>query len=117
MFPGSQFQEKELSQKDYQVSSFIKKNKNIINLYFSIGYLSEYAFFLKPGGMIYCITDVEELHHWHEKHLSENKLFRRVEEKEIENDVCIKLIINETEEGKKVERNKGKKYFCVYKRI
>ena len=67
--------------------------------------------------MIYCITDVEELHKWHEEHLSANKLFQRVDDKEVESDICIKLIWNETEEGKKVERNNGKKYFCVYRRI
>jgi len=27
--------------------------------------LSEYAYILKPGGILYTITDVEELHQWH----------------------------------------------------
>lgn len=60
---------------------------------------------------------MEELHRWHEKHLSENKLFRRVPDENLKDDICIKLIFNETEEGKKVERNKGNKFFCVYERI
>lgn len=67
--------------------------------------------------MIYCITDVDELHQWHEKHLSENKLFIRVDENDLKKDICIEHIINETEEGKKVARNKGNKYFCVYRRV
>jgi tRNA (guanine-N7-)-methyltransferase len=41
----------------------------------STGFLSEYAFLLKPHGRIYCITDVEELHHWHLHHLNAHSQF------------------------------------------
>lgn len=44
-------------------------------------------------------------------------MFKRLPEEKIKDDICIKLIFNETEEGKKVERNKGKKFYCVYERI
>lgn len=82
-----------------------------------MGYLSEYAYFLKPKGRIYCITDVEDLHLWHEKRLSENPLFKKIEMENLKDDVCVDLIFNETEEGKKVTRNKGSKFVCVYERI
>lgn len=42
-----------------------KKNRRIVNF----GFLSEYAYCLKPKGRIYCITDVQELHEWHVYHL------------------------------------------------
>ena len=32
-------------------------------------------------------------------------------------DPCIRCILHETEEGKKVARNKGDKHFAVYRRI
>lgn len=35
----------------------------------------------------------------------------------LKDDICIDLIFNETEEGKKVTRNKGSKFVCVYERI
>lgn len=45
------------------------------------------------------------------------KLFKKLDEKEINDDICVTLIFNETEEGKKVTRNKGSKFVCVYERI
>ena len=35
----------------------------------------------------------------------------------MENDVCVKAMYNETEEGKKVERAGAKKYYAVFERI
>lgn len=84
--------------------------RRIVNL----GFLSEYAYVLKPGGKIYLITDVEELHNWHVDHLERHSLFRRVEKEEAEKDLCYQLIFNKTEEGQKVERNKGQKWACLY---
>ena len=72
---------------------------------------------LKNDAKIYCITDVEELHRWHVEHLEhleKHSLFRRVEQQEVENDICYKLMFEKTEEGIKVERNKGKKFACVF---
>ena len=93
------------------------KDLNSIKKIKSTSFLSEYAYLLSEKGRIYCITDVEELHLWHLEHLNSHLLFKKVEETEIENDICVKLIQNETEEGKKVSRNNGKKYYCVYEKI
>ncbi|GKY91806.1 hypothetical protein MPSEU_000152300 [Mayamaea pseudoterrestris] len=90
--------------------------------------LSQYAYVLKPGiGRLYCITDVKELHDWHVKHCDAHPLFRRIVvddegltvNDQIQSDVdpCIEVMRTATEEGKKVERNQGSKYFAVYKRI
>lgn len=41
------------------------KAKNYRRRIVNTGFLSEYAYVLKKGGRIYCITDVPDLHEWH----------------------------------------------------
>lgn len=79
--------------------------------------LSEYAFILKPGGLIYTITDVLDLHEWMVKHLDNHPLFERIGEEAESKDPCVEIMRVSTEEGKKVERNKGSKYIKVYRRL
>lgn len=77
---------------------------------------SEYAYVVKPGGIIYTITDVEDLHNWMARHLDDHPLFDRMTEEELEGDICVETMTNDTEEGKKVARNKGSKYIACFKR-
>lgn len=49
--------------------------------------LSEYAFVLRPGGIIYTISDVKDLHLWMVKHLDAHPLFVRIPEEEL---VCVR---------------------------
>ncbi|KAE8453750.1 hypothetical protein EG329_009261 [Mollisiaceae sp. DMI_Dod_QoI] len=70
---------------------------------------SEYAFVVRPGGIIYTITDVEDLHNWMVQHFNAHPSFERIPEEEQEADECVKVMRVETEEGKKVERNQGPK--------
>ncbi|KAE8135629.1 hypothetical protein BDV38DRAFT_134213 [Aspergillus pseudotamarii] len=88
---------------------------------------AEYAYALKPGGLLYTITDVEEYHHWVLRHFREEgeqqaseggvkDLFERVSEEELANDPCVEVMRECTEEGKKVTRNKGNKYVAVFRR-
>ncbi|GAX25064.1 tRNA (guanine-N7-)-methyltransferase [Fistulifera solaris] len=94
------------------------KRKNHPRRIVSERLLSEYAHVLKPTiGRLYCITDVEELHQWHVAKCDAHPLFRRLTVKEEANDPCIEAMIHETEEGKKVARQGGKKYHAVYERI
>ncbi|ANB11611.1 Trm8p [Sugiyamaella lignohabitans] len=79
--------------------------------------LSEYAFVLRPGGIIYTITDVKDLHEWMVKHLEAHPLFERLPEEWERQDICVKVMTTETEEGKKVSRNKGSKYIACFKRL
>ena len=74
--------------------------------------LAEYAYLIREGGMLYVATDVEELFQWMTKHLDAFPLFEKVE-----NDELADLILNTTEEGKKVARNNGEKFIATYKRI
>lgn len=80
--------------------------------------LDEYAYVLSPGSRLYCITDVEELHLWHVSKCSGHAAFERIEDEEElkRNDPCVAAMIEETEEGKKVARMNGMKYFAVFRR-
>ena len=93
------------------------KRKNHPRRIVSERLLSEYAYVLKVGGKLYCITDVKELHDWHVTECDKHPLFRRLSEEELGNDPCVEAMTVETEEGKKVARNKGDKYRAVYERL
>ena len=102
---------------------------------------AEYAYVLKPGGMVFTITDVEELAGWmrgrfeafgkrlgHGDDVGEGEgegVFEKVEvpeegkedgwqDKEVGR--LVKCIREETEEGKKVTRNGGTKFVAVFRR-
>ena len=77
---------------------------------------SEYAYVMKEGGIVYTITDVEDLHTWMVKHFDDCESFERVGEEEVEKDACVEVMWRETEEGKKVERNGGEKFVVLFKR-
>jgi len=80
--------------------------------------LSEYAYFLKPGGRLYTITDVEELHIWHVEKCNAHPYFRRIPDEEIVgHDSAARCMSEDTEESKKVARLGGRKHFAVYERI
>eukprot|EP00566_Odontella_aurita_P020852 CAMPEP_0113573936 /NCGR_PEP_ID=MMETSP0015_2-20120614/26882_1 /TAXON_ID=2838 /ORGANISM="Odontella" /LENGTH=363 /DNA_ID=CAMNT_0000477045 /DNA_START=105 /DNA_END=1196 /DNA_ORIENTATION=- /assembly_acc=CAM_ASM_000160 len=66
--------------------------------------LTEYAHLLRPGGRLYTITDVKELHQWHLDKCRSHPLFRELTEEEMAKDPCVEAMRVETEEGKKVER-------------
>ncbi|KAK7223501.1 hypothetical protein V2G26_011504 [Clonostachys chloroleuca] len=78
---------------------------------------SEYAYAVRPGGIVYTITDVEALHHWMVEHLDAHPLFERIPEEEQEKDECVQVMRTETEEGKKVARNKGDKFVALFRRL
>jgi len=78
---------------------------------------SEYAYVLRPGAVVYTITDVEDLHLWMKGHFDGHASFERLSEEEEETDVCVNVMKEATEEGKKVERNKGIKYVACFRRV
>ncbi|GFQ71752.1 hypothetical protein TNCT_730621 [Trichonephila clavata] len=51
--------------------------------------LSEYAYVLREGGIVYTITDVKELHEWMVKHLDEHPLFQKISDEEL---VCSQIL-------------------------
>ncbi|KAF2869708.1 putative methyltransferase-domain-containing protein [Massariosphaeria phaeospora] len=78
---------------------------------------SEYAFVLRPGGVVYTITDVEDLHVWMRGHFEKHPSFERVSEEDEAADECVEVMRMETEEGKKVERNGGRKFVACFRRV
>ena len=79
--------------------------------------LGEYAYVTKIGGILYTCTDVKDLHEWMVKHLDMHVLFERISGDDLESDPVVKLVLESTEEGKKVARNDGDKFLAVYRRI
>jgi len=79
--------------------------------------LAEYAFVLRPGGIVYTITDVEDLHLWMVQHLNAFPLFERISDEELAGDIVVEHVRTATEEGKKVERKGGQKYLACYRRL
>jgi tRNA (guanine-N7-)-methyltransferase len=82
--------------------------------------LAEYAYVLRPGGIIYTITDVKDLHDWMVKHLSEFPLLEKIEEEELARKGrgnVVEAVKMATEEGRKVERNRGDKWFAAFQRL
>jgi tRNA (guanine-N7-)-methyltransferase len=78
---------------------------------------SEYAFVLRPGGIVYTITDVRDLHEWMVEHFEAHPAFERMPKEEEETDECVRIMGTETEESKKVDRNKGPKYVALFRRV
>ncbi|XP_030051325.1 tRNA (guanine-N(7)-)-methyltransferase [Microcaecilia unicolor] len=79
--------------------------------------LAEYAYVLRIGGLVYTITDVEEVHEWMVKHFQEHLLFELVPLEDLKDDVIIERLGISTEEGKKVQRNNGKNFIAIFRRI
>lgn len=65
---------------------------------------------------MYTITDVEDLYKWMAKHFDDHPLFERLTEGELEGDICVDVMKVDTEEGKKVERNNGRKFVACWRR-
>lgn len=93
------------------------KEKNHRRRVISPHLLDEYAYVLKVGGIIYTITDVEELGVWMKSCLDGHPLFEPVSEAELQADPVVKLLSCATEEGLKVARNEGQTFQAVYRRV
>jgi tRNA (guanine-N7-)-methyltransferase len=82
--------------------------------------LADYAYTLRPGGIVYTITDVADLHEWMKAHFDAFPLFERVEEDVLRADgqgPILDAVYTSTEEGKKVDRTGGKKWLACFRRI
>ena len=62
-------------------------------------------------------VDVKDLHEWHVEKCTNHPCFERVPDEEaLTLDPCTNMLFTETEEGKKVTRLGGKKFFAVFRR-
>jgi tRNA (guanine-N7-)-methyltransferase len=81
--------------------------------------LAEYAYVVRPGGIVYTITDVLDLHNWMVKHFEEFPLFEAVSEEQLTAEghgPIINAVRTATEEGRKVARNSGDKFLACFRR-
>ncbi|MCJ1267516.1 tRNA (guanine-N(7)-)-methyltransferase (tRNA(m7G46)-methyltransferase) [Lobaria immixta] len=104
--------------------------------------VAEYAYVMRPGGCVYIITDVRDLYDWiracfdgtaTEQDVNDDatqqqqqqrprevdvrsELWEEVPEEERERDVCMRAVREETEEGRKVQRNGGDKFAACWRR-
>lgn len=63
------------------------------------------------------MTDVEELHKWHVAKCTAHPYFERIPDDEaLANDPAVSAMLVQTEEGIKVARLGGNKYFAVFRR-
>lgn len=82
--------------------------------------LAEYAYVLRPGGVVYTITDVHDLHLWMFTHLNDFPLFEFVDEEILRAEgkgPILDVVYTSTEEGKKVERSGGGKWLACFRRV
>jgi tRNA (guanine-N7-)-methyltransferase len=82
--------------------------------------LAEYAYALRPGGIVYTITDVKDLAEWMKAHISAFPLFESVDVETLRAEgkgPILDAVWNSTEEGKKVERKQGEKWLACFRRI
>lgn len=81
--------------------------------------LAEYAYVLRVGGILYTVTDVEDLHNWMMHHLNKHPLFEYIPTQELldANDPVLAASMTATEEGQKVARNGGSKWAGCFRRI
>ncbi|CAI5932930.1 unnamed protein product [Closterium sp. NIES-64] len=93
------------------------KEKNHRRRIITTALLAEYAYVLAPGGILYSITDVEELGVWMDGHLAAHPLFRKLTPAQTEADPVIPLLSTSSEEGLKVQRNGGRTFLAVYERV
>ena len=71
---------------------------------------------MQPGGVLYTITDVEELGNWMKSKLDAHPMFEPLTQEELDADPAAQILATVTEEGQKVARNGGTTYRACYRR-
>ncbi|XP_004529486.1 tRNA (guanine-N(7)-)-methyltransferase [Ceratitis capitata] len=79
--------------------------------------LSEYAYVLRKGGLVYTMTDVEDLHNWIVQHMKKHPLYERLTDEDEKADPITPKLYHSSEEGTKVVRNKGDHFLAIFRRI
>ncbi|XP_069662209.1 tRNA (guanine-N(7)-)-methyltransferase [Haliaeetus albicilla] len=79
--------------------------------------LDEYGYVLRPGGLVYTVTDVAEVHEWMVKHFGEHPLFEEVPLAQLDTDPIVARLGTSTEEGRKVQRGGRQIFPAVFRRL
>lgn len=79
--------------------------------------LAEYAYVCAINAIVYIATDVKDLYDWMVDHFTRHPLFEPLTQQELDSDHMIKAMTTSTEEGKKVARNEGDKFYAAFRRV
>ncbi|KAM4643978.1 tRNA (guanine-N(7)-)-methyltransferase [Amazona ochrocephala] len=79
--------------------------------------LAEYGYVLRPGGLVYTVTDVPELHQWMVTHFREHPLFEEVPLGQLDSDPLLSLLGTVTEEGCRAQRGGRAPLPAVFRRL
>jgi len=98
------------------------KRKNIRRRIISPGLVQEYAYWLRVGGLLYTVSDVETLEEWMIGCLDASPLFRRLTEEEIDSHsanhrTVVDTVINTSEDAQRTARKGLKKNYAVHIRV
>ena len=97
------------------------KKKNIRRRIISPTLVHEYAYWLRVGGLLYTVTDVEDLENWMIACLDGCPLFRRLTDEELDNipnhPQLLELVRSSSEDAQRTQRKGFKKNFAVHIRV
>nr|CAG4713659.1 unnamed protein product [Naegleria fowleri] len=97
------------------------KKKNHRRRIVSPSLIPEYSYLLEVGGLIYTITDVQELGEWMAKSFEEELVplgaFERVSQEELDNDPLIPFIMNSSEDGQRTSEQHLSKHLAVFRKL
>lgn len=94
-----------------------KKKKKKKSRIISVDLLDVYAYVLRPGGRIYTVTDVEDLHNWEVEALGSHPSFVRVPEEEAQKDPALPVMLVATDEAAKAKREGRGQWWAIYQRL
>ncbi|CCW68999.1 unnamed protein product [Phytomonas sp. Hart1] len=96
------------------------KRNNIRRRIISPGLVHEYCYWLRSGGLLYTVSDVEELEAWMVECLDACPLLKRLSDEELSDDESQRILniaIKTSEDGQRTQRKGLKHHFAVYRRV
>ncbi|CCW64411.1 unnamed protein product [Phytomonas sp. EM1] len=96
------------------------KRNNIRRRIISPGLVHEYCYWLRGGGLLYTVSDVEELEAWMVECLDACPLLKRLSDAELDDEESkqiLHVVTNTSEDAQRTQRKGLKKYFAVHRRV
>lgn len=121
-FGSNYFEKAQLSKLFFTYPDPHWKKKNIRRRIISPALVQEYAYWLRVGGLLYTVSDVEELETWMVECLDACPLFRRLTPQEIANhspnhSKIVEIVTSSSEDAQRTQRKKLEKHFAVHIRV
>jgi len=79
--------------------------------------LSEYAYCLKKGGLIYAVSDVKELGDWMRDKLEKHPSFEALSSEEMDRDPYAQYVKDSSEDAVRSQKQKRDKHLCIFRRL